>query len=152
MSLLSPNYAKTADGATDAGGTKIPGAHCHGEKTKGRNESMQVNILRISVVKDIFWAGMKTVLLLTSSQEIASEMFLKNGFFWFVSFFNILVWCKTSCHALLCLRWKRGSSWWFRWLKIVQHAPSPVTGTWRAKDSAWHNLPQFGRLASIGHQ
>ena len=58
-------------------GTKIPGAHCHGEKTKGRNESMQVNILRISVVKDIFWAGMKTVLLLTSSQEVASEMLLK---------------------------------------------------------------------------
>ena len=31
-------------------GTKIPGAHCHGEKTKGRNESMQVNIMRLLVV------------------------------------------------------------------------------------------------------
>ena len=69
-------------------GTKIPGAHCHGEKTKGRNESMQVNILRISVVKDIFWVGMKTVLLLTSSQEIASEMFLKKGFFLVCLFFQ----------------------------------------------------------------
>ena len=66
-------------------GTKIPGAHCHGEKTKGRNESMQVNIMRLLVVLNgHFLVGYE-------NNFVVDILFMKNGFFWFVSFFNILV-------------------------------------------------------------